>query len=157
MKLIHHITHEHKDLLPHIEHLKEAADTIGSATEDVVRHELDAAHHFLAHQLIPHAVSEDKALYPLVARYMGSTGATDMMSYEHEQVGALTQQLGKLMTEAKLNESALRSVLYSLHALVLLHFNKEEKFFLPVLQDSLTPEDDEVAAAAMHEAHHHAH
>lgn len=154
MKLIHHITHEHEELLPQIEHLKQAADTIGNADEGVVRTQLDAAHEFLAHQLIPHAISEDRVLYPLISRYMGSDGATSLMSYEHEQVGILTEKLNNLMRQSILNKPELRNVLYSLHALVLLHFNKEEKFFLPVLREKLTEGDDETAAAAMHESHH---
>jgi hemerythrin-like domain-containing protein len=157
MKLLHHIEHEHKDLLPHIENLRATGDAVGRIAAEELRELLLGAHGFLAQQLIPHAISEDKVLYPLVARYMGSSGATDLMSYEHTQVVALTRRLEAMLSADDQDEAALREVLYSLYSLVSQHFAKEEMFFLPVLRDHLTPEDDDEAAEAMHRAHEHAH
>jgi iron-sulfur cluster repair protein YtfE (RIC family) len=157
MKILHHIEHEHQELLPHIEQLRLAAEAVGSVSAAELKSELQASHEFLSQQLIPHAISEDKVLYPLVARYMGSSGATDLMSYEHTQVVALTRRLEELLLADTPDEAALRQVLYGLHALVSQHFAKEEIFFLPVLSQQLTSEDDAEAAAAMHRAHAHAH
>lgn len=155
MKLIHHITHEHAELLPSIEHLKDAADIAGGDDAELIKSESYAAHDFLAHQLIPHAVSEDEVLYPLIARYAGNSDATNMMSYEHAEVARLTHRLEELLQEDPPERTELQHVLYSLHALVLLHFKKEEKFLLPILQDHLTEEDDAAAAQAMHESGRH--
>lgn len=157
MKLLHHIEHEHKDLLPQIEHLRIVAEGVGVTDHEALQRELQVAHEFLAQQLIPHAIGEDKVLYPLVARYMGSSGATDLMSYEHTQVVALTRRLESMLSADAQDEPSLREVLYGLYWLVSQHFAKEEMFFLPVLRAHLTAEDDDEAAHAMHRAHEHAH
>jgi len=50
-----------------------------------------------------------------------------------------------------------KRLLYSLHALLRVHFAKEEEVYVPVLQRSLTPEEDERAMAvlAIHEGEGH--
>ncbi len=155
MNVFDHVTQEHQEMLPHIEQLKAAADAVGYVSPKALRPYLVEAYDFLHNQLIPHAKSEDKVLYPIVARYMGNTGATNLMSYEHAEVVVHTRRLEKLMA-GPVDEPALRNVLYSLHILVLLHFNKEEEFFMPVLRSHLTTAGDEAAVQAMHRARHHA-
>lgn len=155
MHLIDHIADEHKHLLPHIEQLKTAAEAVDRASSEDLQKQLAEAHNFLAKHLIPHAISEDEALYPLVAKYMGAPQATSTMTREHQEVGALTARLEKLM-ETPDNHSDLREVLYSLYALVSLHFKKEEELYLPILKEHLTTEDDEAAFKLMEESHQRA-
>jgi DUF438 domain-containing protein len=152
MHLINHIAHEHKHLLAHIEQLKTTAEAVGSVSDTELRRQLIEAHDFLAHHLIPHAISEDEALYPLVAKYMGAPDATTTMTREHEEVAALTARLHQLMQSSG-EQSALREVLYGLYAIISLHFKKEEELYLPVLREHLTTSDDEAAFHLMEEAH----
>jgi hemerythrin-like domain-containing protein len=145
---------EHKDLLPHIEALRTTADSIGEAPVEAVRHNVDAAHEFLTHHLLPHAEAEEKALYPTVAKLIGGAQATATMSRDHVEVGRLTDELGRLrprMSGGELDrdtERALRAVLYGLATLVKVHFDKEEEVYLPILDRGLT----EAEARAMFEA-----
>ena len=145
---------EHKELMPHIESLRVAADAIGRASDEEVRRQLDTAYDFLAHHLIPHALAEDRALYPVVDRVLGAPGATATMSRDHVEVGRLTEELRALREEAgargidEARSMALRRVLYGLYALVHVHFAKEEEVYLPLL-DAKLPADE---ARAMFEA-----
>jgi len=145
---------EHKDLLPHIEALKAAADSIGIASAGTVRQKVDEAHDFLAHHLLPHAEAEEQALYPVVARVMGALEATATMSRDHVEVGRLVAELGRLKAGLSgrapdaTTERDLRAVLYGLSALVKVHFAKEEEVYLPILDRSLS----EPEARAMFEA-----
>ncbi len=135
---------EHKELLPHVETLKAAADQVDEALGQGAWQEIQEAYDFLAYHLIPHAIAEDKALYPVVQKVMGAPQATATMSRDHVEVGRLTEELkarlplqpGRLGAD---EVAGLRQVLYGLYALVKLHFAKEEEIYLPLLDARLTP------------------
>lgn len=135
---------EHKELLPHIHALREAADLVGQARPDVVHHAVDEAHDFLSQHLLRHARAEEQALYPVVGRLMGSPRATATMERDHVEIARLTDELGRIRSELPAGaiearqERPLRAVLYGLSALVTLHFAKEEEVYLPVLDEGLT-------------------
>lgn len=148
---------EHKELLPHVETLREAADAVGRAPDGESRRLVDAAYDFLAHHLIPHATAEDKALYPVVNRVLGAPGATATMSRDHVEVGRLTDELRQLRerTAGGADEAsvmALRRVLYGLYALVHVHFAKEEEVYLPLLDAKLSPDEAREMFEAMESA-----
>ena len=134
---------EHKELLPHIEALRAAADSIGTASIAEIRTEVEAAYAFLDGHLIPHAKAEEAALYPTVARLMGAREATATMIREHVEIGRMVGELGVLRgrlggeTLTPVTASYLRHVLYGLHALVKMHFFNEEEVFLPLLDARL--------------------
>ena len=138
---------EHKELYPHVESLATAADSLGEAPLDAVRREVSEAHAYLTDHLIPHAVAEDKALYPVVGRLMGAGQATATMSRDHVEVGRLTGELGRLKADLDRGELSpigtkqLRRVLYGLAALVKVHFAKEEEIYLPLLDARLSPQE----------------
>jgi hemerythrin-like domain-containing protein len=146
---------EHRELLPLLERVREAADSIGSGAMQAV----DSAYEFLSAHLVPHALAEEAALYPVVARIMGSPDATKTMEVDHAEVRRLTEELRGIRTQisdgAPSAEQArdLRRVLYGLYTLVGVHFQKEESVYLPLLDGSLTPEEakamfEEMEAAA---------
>jgi len=138
---------EHLDLLPHIERLRTIADGVGVLTEDELRREVDSIHGFLTRHLMPHAVAEDRVLYPKVAELMGAPRATATMSLDHVEVVRLAEELGELRVELAEGrrpaevELDLRRVLYGLYALVRVHFAEEEEIYLPILDERLSPEE----------------
>ena len=135
---------EHKELLPHIELLRTAADAIGTAPGASLQRSIDEAYTFLTRHLIPHAQAEERALYPVVGRLMGAPEATATMSHDHVEIGRLTGELGSLqpyLNGASISveqEKALRRILYGLYAIVKVHFAKEEEVYLPILDTRLT-------------------
>lgn len=136
---------EHKELLPEVELLRLAGDAVtGTTVSDNLHQKAGDAYNFLAHHLIPHAQAEDQALYPVVQRVMGAAQATATMSRDHHEVGDLTAQLKALLPELEKDALSadqandLRRVLYGLYSLVKVHFAKEEKIFLPLLDANLT-------------------
>jgi hemerythrin-like domain-containing protein len=136
---------EHRELLPLLERVREAADGIesGSAAMEAV----DSAYKFLSAHLLPHATAEEAALYPVVARVMGSPDATKTMQVDHAEVKRLTEELGEIRTQisdpgpSPSQARDLRRVLYGLYTLVGVHFAKEESVYLPLLDSRLSAEE----------------
>ena len=153
---------EHKELLPHIEAIRQAADAIGEMPLSELRPQLDEVYDFLAHHLLPHAQAEEAALYPVVGKVMGAPEATGTMRRDHVEVGRLIDELGLIrsnilgptLTASQIKD--LRRVLYGLYTLVKVHFAKEEEGYLPILDARLTPDEArhlfENMEAAAHQA-----
>ena len=153
---------EHKELYPQVESLRLAGDAINTSLTSSAYTKIEEAYNFLTRQLLPHAQAEDKALYPMVQKTMGSEQATATMSRDHVEVARLTEELGTLrvhksqLTITSIQAMALRRVLYGLYAVLKLHFAKEEEIYLPLLDSKLTAEEAhtmfENMEAAAHEA-----
>lgn len=155
---------EHRELLPHVERIREAADCLGGPIECNLLNTVDEIYDFLAYHLIPHAQAEDAALYPTVQKVLGSPDATRTMSRDHVEVGRYVEQLallkgglnGRPLTTQQSTD--LRRVLYGAYALVKVHFAKEEEVYLPILDERLAPESAremfEAMEAAAHQAKH---
>lgn len=135
---------EHRELLPEIEALGLAADAVGTASEAQIRGLMAKAHDFLANHLVPHATAEDAVLYPAVEEAMHAPGATDTMRRDHVQAIRDIEALGRETEDTAPIDGARRlriqRLLYGLHAVVSLHFAKEEEIYLEVLDRSLTPD-----------------
>lgn len=152
MLLTQPIRDEHRELLPHVESLRTAAEVVAddSSSRPQVQDVLDRALDFLTGHLIPHATAEDEVLYPAVEQVMGAPGATRTMRRDHVEVVAFTEDvqrardgLGEPVLPGQRRE--LEQLLYGLYAVVRLHFAKEEEVYLPLLDAHLTAE----AAAAL--------
>ena len=153
---------EHRELMPHVDQILEAAELVGQAPVKQLRAAVEEAYGFLAHHLIPHAQAEEAALYPVVQQVLGSPEATLTMSRDHVEVGTYVNALAALkdgLTGASLIDSqvrALQRVLYGVYALVKVHFAKEEEVYLPILDQRLTPEAAQQMFVKMEAAAHNA-
>ncbi len=153
---------EHKELLPHIEAIRAAADAIGETPLSELRPQIDEVYDFLAYHLLPHAQAEEAALYPVVGKVMGAPEATGTMSRDHVEVDRLIDELGQIrsgvsgstLTAAQIK--GLRRVLYGLYTLVKVHFTKEEEVYLPILDARLTPDEARQLFENMEAAAHQA-
>jgi len=147
---------EHKELYRQVENLRLAGDVVNESLTTLAHEKIEMAYDFLTHHLIPHAHAEDKALYPMVQKILGSPQATATMTRDHVEVGRLTQELGSLRVHKTLlsipfdQAMALRRVLYGLYALIMLHFAKEEEIYLPLLDANLTAEEASQMFEKMH-------
>lgn len=148
---------EHQELHSHIEHLAQAAREIarldGGERAALVRRIVE----FLRGTLIPHARAEEDVLYPEWAKLVGFEGAAVPMVHDHEAIVARIERLERTEID---DVDALQELLYGLHALISVHFRKEEDIQLPAF-DAAPPEVtqsvlERMEALAGH-GHEHAH
>jgi hemerythrin-like domain-containing protein len=157
MSSLEPLRREHRELRPHIEALRRAADQVGDVPPDELDSLLEDSLTFLTHHLVPHARAEEATLYPMVDRAVGP-GATATMWREHEEVLSLTRELAGLQEQLRAGTAPpdavkdVRRVLYGLHTLVKVHFAEEEEVYLPVLEEQLTSGEVRDMLAAMHQA-----
>lgn len=146
---------EHHDLLAHIEHLRVVARQIPRLSPaertQAVEHVLD----FLRGTLLPHARAEEAVLYPEWAALVGAPDAAVPMVHDHR---AIEERIDALAAAAPEDTDALQELLYGLHALILVHFRKEEDIQLPAF-DAAPAEVTARVLARMgeHAGHAHAH
>ena len=119
---------EHEQLVEHIEHLRAAAaemPRLSQVERDSMRAKiLD----FLEGTLIPHAQAEEQVLYPEWAKLVGFDDAASPMVHDHEAIVARIERLKQASAD---NVDSLQELLYGLHALISVHFRKEEDLQLP--------------------------
>jgi hemerythrin-like domain-containing protein len=122
---------EHERLLDHVAHIRVAALELASLSEEE-RHELiERIVSFLRDDLAPHAEREERGLYPHVARLLGDPRVTQPMVYDHDAIRQLT---ARLQDAGNQDVPLLQELLYGLHALITVHFRKEDELYLPLLE-----------------------
>lgn len=120
---------EHAELLEHIEHLAAAAREMPRLSEDE-RDSLRARIlSFLEGTLVPHARAEEDVLYPAWSELVGFADAAIPMIHDHQAIVSRIQQLANAPVS---DVDRLQELLYGLHALIAVHFHKEEDLQLPV-------------------------
>lgn len=165
--LIQPLHDEHQELFPHVDRILQIAEIVGDATVNEIRNGVEEVYDFLAYHLVPHALAEDEALYPIIQKVLSSPDATKTMSRDHVEIGRYIDELAILkrgLTSESLavaQTKSLRRVLYGVYALVKVHFAKEEEVYLPILDQRLSPESAhemfEKMEAAAHKAKHALH
>lgn len=105
---------------------------------------------FLRGTLLPHAEAEEAVLYPEWARLVGAPDASAPMIHDHQAIAAYTNELGHADLE---DLERVRELLYGLHALISVHFRKEEDLQLPLL-DAHPEVADEILKRMSAHAHH---
>ncbi len=117
---------------------------------------------FLQHELLPHAVGEEKHLYPAVEPLVKAHGqATATMSVDHEfiehyirQIGETAEGLRRAGTEERpALERRLRHLALQLEAVLRLHLEKEERVYLPLFEQHLSEEAQQRVLDGMHAAY----
>jgi len=135
---------EHRELVPHLAHILDLADAVTEGTDPELAARVERIHGFLVEDLLHHAEVEELALYPVVARAMGAPEATGTMTKDHVEIGRMVDELGAVrdtLTGGSITASQAREIrrlLYGLHAVVKLHFLKEEEVYLPLLDSRLS-------------------
>ena len=135
-ELVRRFAGEHDRMRDDLSILRDAAQQISAGDRDAALVTLRAGDGFLQHTLLPHEDAEDSALYPELARPLGSAEATATMSRMHAEIRRLAQ---RLHSHREIAEAAgtvtpeqsddLLACLYGLHALLCLHFVQEEENF----------------------------
>ena len=127
---------EHEALLEHIEHLAAAARELPRLSPAEREALVGRVLGFLRGTLLPHAKAEEEVLYPEWARLVGYDEAAVPMVHDHEAIVARVERLER--TDPA-DVDSLQELLYGLHALIGVHFRKEEDIQLPTF-DAAPPE-----------------
>lgn len=139
-----------------------AADAVGAVPVSVLHDMVTGVLQFVMRELLPHAELEDRVLYAAVEKVLESPRAADTMRREHDEVGRTAQELSDLLGSLASGDELpdrlardLRRVLYGIHAVLSLHFAKEEHVYLPLLAGGLSAtEQTLVLADLVSHAHH---
>jgi len=126
---------EHAHRLPIIDRLGWLADRVGELPASTIREELVPLNGLLRDQLLPHESKDDTHLYPLVARLIGGVDSMASMSSTHREIYRLSRTIVRLATSMRIQEpdkvamQELQRTLYSLYAILRLHFSQEEEIY----------------------------
>jgi uncharacterized protein (DUF2249 family)/hemerythrin-like domain-containing protein len=148
------IRHHHREIADGLTRRVEALLQGGSALDEVA----DLVE-YLRTELLPHAASEERILYPvldaLVRRFSRPTAP---MSLEHELIARTAREIE--MTAAALSsaphedrlllKARLLTLSVKLEHLHQLHFEKEERVYLPLFEEHLTDEDQRRLLHGLH-------
>ncbi|HYQ91795.1 MAG TPA: hemerythrin domain-containing protein, partial [Candidatus Competibacteraceae bacterium] len=138
---VQRLTIEHRELYPVLDRIRTVADRLDGLTPPAARTELKAVDRLLREHLLPHEVRDDAELYPLLAELLGGEDPMGTMSRTHREIAHLlrlyTRLVGDLPQEGPEPEDRrdLQRVLYSLSAILQLHFAQEEELFATVVDE----------------------
>jgi iron-sulfur cluster repair protein YtfE (RIC family) len=114
---------EHAQLVEHIDHLRDAARAIPTLDLSDRTMLVRTMLRFLQRTLVPHARSEERVLYPEWAQLVGFADGARPMVHDHD---AIVERIEQLAATDPADVETLQELLYGLHALITVHFRKEE-------------------------------
>ncbi|HSL25511.1 MAG TPA: heavy metal translocating P-type ATPase, partial [Acidimicrobiia bacterium] len=126
---------EHDTLIPKLDPIRTAADRLDHLTPRAAQIELEEIRRLLADEILPHEAEDERVVYPQVASLLGGHDPLATMSRTHREIFHLIDNYQRLL--ADLPDSGpqpadmrdLRRILYSLHAILRLHFDQEEELY----------------------------
>jgi len=126
---------EHQDLIPRLGLLRETADRLPDLPPLEAKRELEQALRFFQEEVLPHERTDERDLYPEIARLMRDGEVLATMSRSHAEIFHLGRQLA-LLVEALPDDGVLPEdlpdlyrTLYALDAVLHLHFGQEEDLY----------------------------
>lgn len=147
-------------------HHRELMEALAAQVEALVegRPEADppALAGFLQEELLPHAVGEERHLYPVVEPLVKAHGrATTTMSVDHEFIEEYIRQIGQtvqaLQSAGQDRQPALATQLQrlalQLEAVLRVHLEKEERVYLPLFEQYLSDAEQQRVLDGMHAAY----
>ena len=154
------VTHEHHDLMwGYVNQLNDLADCLDGDCLDTGRlasqlPQLRAVHEGLTIHLIPHMEAVEAAVHPTLERLFAASETTAPMVKEHGEIRRLVDALGSytaVETPPQLDRMAvlaLRRITLRLYVLLKTHLSEEE-LYIPILEDRLTPPQEQALARAL--------
>ena len=126
---------EHDELAPRLESLRTTADELDRLTSSQAHRRLREIRDFLELAIVPHEREDERTIYPEIASALGGEDPLASMSRSHREIFHLVGVYGRILDDlpetgpgpADLRD--LRRLLYSLHAILRLHFDQEEELY----------------------------
>ena len=141
----HRLKSEHAELMPYIEQLEAAATRLPEMSAVRQREELVRLQDMLDHQLLPHEQGDERRLYPEVAKLLPGEDPLAVMSRTHREVFHLAGLFGRIVADVPRQGPSpevlgeLTRLLYSLAAILRLHFAQEEEIFESLADEYAAP------------------
>jgi len=138
-EMVRHLRAEHDMLRPLLDRIDAATYTLGQDSNADARAELEAIATMLRETLLPHEREDEERLYPQLAKLLRGVDPMAAMSRTHREIFHLARLYEHLVAELppdgalpdfELHE--LRRLLFSLGAILRLHFAQEEEMFQTV-------------------------
>ncbi len=148
---------EHDVLRHYCDTVYEVADAVGGIPSPALHQRIRDVQTFLTHHLLPHAEAEDRVIYPLLAKTLGTLEGISAMNRDHVEIRHFADELAELeprLSGPRLRSAdakALRRVLYGLAAILRLHLAQED-VYLRLLNVHLTPDAAQSAWDALQDA-----
>jgi hemerythrin-like domain-containing protein len=114
---------------------------------------------FLKEDLLPHAHGEERHLYPAVERLLREHGrATATMSVDHEFIEGYIAEIEKAVqamangegTDGTRARERLERLVLQLQAVLEVHLEKEERIYLPLLEQFVSDDEMDKIVDRMH-------
>ncbi len=129
---------EHRALAPGITRLHLIADRLDMMEPSEAHEALADIQAFLVNTLVPHEEEEDRAVYPILARAIGTDDATAALHRTHTEIFHLVRSLGRIVDElgsdgpTAQDRNDLQRALYGLDAILRLHMAQEEELYASI-------------------------
>ena len=148
---------EHAAIKEHLRHMSRMIESIPGVAPEVRKQNMTKLVEALKGHILPHAEWEEKVLYPVIDQKTGSGKYTftAAMRHEHRIVERWIDQLASESEKGTPDTTLFVRRADQLLGLILAHFEDEEEVLLPVLDESMTPEEFEREIASQGHPHGH--
>jgi soluble P-type ATPase len=134
-ELSQRLREEHDELMPKLDSIRDTADLFDNGSRAEAMEALDAVRALLVEEILPHEAEDERVIYPQVSALLPGEDPMAVMSRTHREIFHLVEvfrhQLADLPETGPepADFSDLRRTLYSLHAILRLHFDQEEELY----------------------------
>jgi hypothetical protein len=126
---------ELKPFLKELKNIRETAAELPLLSLAERKRRVAAVVQFAEGPLARHAEAEERELFPAVARRLRHPAATGALVFDHE----LVRERARALNATDPNDiEALQALLYGLYAVLDAHFRKQERLYLPLLDEEET-------------------
>ena len=132
---------QHPTIWATIERIRAAAEALDSEGPDAALRGVQELFASLVREVQPHEEAEQAVLYPVLDRLLGGTDATGTMSRAHGEILHQIRLLGRLLDQigagppGAAEVADLRRLLFGLYAVLRLHTQQEEEYYLSLAED----------------------
>jgi heavy metal translocating P-type ATPase len=134
-ELSHRLRVEHDALIPKLDSLRDTADVLDTLAPEEVDRALEQTRRLLVDVILPHEAEDEREIYPQVSAVLPGDDPMSLMSRTHREIFHLVDVYQRQLADLPQTgpEPAdvldLRRTLYSLHAILRLHFDQEEELY----------------------------
>lgn len=133
---------EHDELIPKLQIVRSTADALDTIPPGEAKQSLERLEEFLVEQILPHETDDEDSIYPQIASVLPGEDPMAAMSRTHREIFHLVdvfrRQLSDIPSEGPepIDILDLRRTLYSLYAILHLHFDQEEALYMSLRLES---------------------